>query len=280
MARDQQEPKPIILRPTVEGAEEHSLLALVPENVLLLQGVTQPRLESAYSAWVLPGKMTLGNDYEGVSYETYICTGPEKSPQDGWLAFGFGKPKTEQQKKTPFARHTRFDLHDWDTVLFGLGMIPDPHFLRSTVAAVNGQKTVISGPSSRVRPLFIEGGSYGTKFVIKEYLLPTAFKIPRHRSPVGTSVSYDTGDREGHFSRALHETITLDRQRSVTATVAGDSGGAGSGVIAGKEFPATEMTTWTRHVIYDDQKRVNGVWYRVKITAIPPPIPDTISAAA
>ena len=198
---------------------------------------------------------------------------------DGWLGLSYGKAKTEAQKKTPFKTTTSFDLDEWDTVLFGLGMIPDRNFLRSTIAAVNGQKTLISGPSYRVRPLFVQGGAYGTKFVVKEYLAPTPFKIPRHRTPVGTSVSYDTGDRQGTFERCLHDTISIGRQLSVSATVAGDSGGASAGVIAGTEFPATDMQTWERHVAFDkQQKHSSGLQYRTKIVKIPPPIPELISS--
>jgi hypothetical protein len=206
-------------------------------------------------------------DYQYTNFDT----------ADGASWWYFAKPKTDAERNTPFRKFWKFDSADWESILQALVFVRDTGFPQSTLAAVGGQRALISGPSNYIRTAFIPGGRIGTRFQVKEYTSPTPFKIPRHRTPVPNMVSYDIAGKHGQFPSCLHDTIQIPSLRTTVSSVVGDVAGSPSGVLTGQTFEATNMITWEREVVHDDQQFTNGVWHRIQIVKYPPPLPETIT---
>lgn len=252
------------------GCFELSMVVYVAEDVIKVDNL--PAANVLYSAWTLPGRQ---RHWEALGDYQYV--GPESGPS-GYLGFAFSKAKTDTERNTPWRTRTRFGDHGWDDILLGIPVERDRGFLRSTVAAVNGQRTLISGPSLYPRPVIIPGGARGTQFVIREYMSPTKYNIPAHETPVPGLVHYDIAGKEGTIV-ALHDDLTIQSQRTVESMAVmggGDLSGVSSGLITGQFFPATNLTTWAAHIIYDDQQFSAGVWQRTQIEALPPALPEPV----
>lgn len=210
----------------------------------------------------------------------YVFTDKKNSPVDGWFEFWFAKPKTAEEAAIPFRITPKFAMWDWDSIMIDLHKIEDDAFPRVTYGIVGGQKTLIAGPSFDIRPEHIEGGQKGTLFTIEEFISPTPFDIPRYRTPIAKTVAWAYGGRQGVFRSCLHVDLSIEESRSVTQALAGSTQLQNPGIIAGQEFPATNMTRWQRHVISCEQEFTNGVWHMRRIWANPPPLEEPETTAS
>lgn len=270
MGLDKQESAFVKLRPVVEGCNELSFVAFVPQQVMWTADPPNPG--DLYEAWVLPGKTQMRDEFMAYEY-----VGPEDGPE-GYLGFAFSKSKTEAEKATPFRSSTKFDDFTWHMVLKGIAVIADYGFPQSTYAVVDGQKTLVSAPRYYPREIFIPQTTCPTKFTVDEFISPTKFVIPQHPVPLPMPVNYQVLGEKREFPLCLHDDLTLRATRTGTAQiVAGGTGGARSGAVGGYDFPATNFKEWTAHYIHDDQQFTNGVWHRVRIRVTPPPMPKATS---
>lgn len=193
------------------------------------------------------------------------------------LWFYFVKPKTEEEKNTPFRITRSFGNHSWPPILKALVLIADSSFPRSTnVGGANGQQGIVTGPSYYVREIYIPEANEGSLFQLEEFFAPTPFKIPQHEVPQPSSVSYDVPGRSGTFPRCLHKKLIVPNARTGTEKVIGDTTGDAAGIVSGQVFPATNFTEWDAYVISDKETFDVG-YYRQKITVYPPDEPQTVA---
>lgn len=218
----------------------------------------------------LPKPRAMQQDLGGYVYTQY-------SSEGDYLWFYFGKWKTEEDKKKPFNVWTKFDDHTWDLILLGVAVVPIPGFPQSTYGVVNGVKTLISATRYYGREIYIPRTTTGTQFFVEEFLSPTPFDIPKHPSPIAMPVNYEVLGVRREFPLCLHDDLQLRPTNLGLSVVAGSTGSASSGAVGGYDFPATNFTRWKPYYVHDDQQRVNGLWHRMRIRALPPKMPEPVS---
>lgn len=210
-------------------------------------------------------------------YGSYVFTQMTQGPK-GYLLFWFGPPDpADGAAIEPFETITKFKPHSWPTILLGLNAIPDSSFPRFGYTIVNGQKTLVNGPNYYIRTTQVDGGEYGTLFAIERFQSPRKFDIVRYRQAITDTVQFDIPGKSGAIPSCLHDRLDLEDSSTATQTLAGTSRGLPGGVVAGHQFPATNVTTWQRYVVDCDQQQVNGMWLMERIWANPPPLPPAKS---
>lgn len=208
------------------------------------------------------------------NYGSYVYADSVEAPA-GWLGFLWVRHKTEKEKATPFRTIETFGNHRWPPELRSLRFFADPSFPR----AINGPGgSIITGPTYYVRQVYIPEQNEGTRFVIREFLSDTPFKIPLHPVPEPTSVSYDVPGASGSFPECLHPKIVIPAFRTATQSFTVTDGSSGAaGAIPGQAFPATNFETRAPYFVSDEQQFTNGLYYRKQVQAFPPPELDPIN---
>ncbi len=212
---------------------------------------------------------------EGFGDYVYLkAVGPNDAGQLGLI---FGKPKTDEEKYTPYQDPTPSSKpFGWDTVVKRVEPIVEFGTPRSGVKLINGEAGYFSAPEYYAQVDMIPGGEYVTRFLRYDFLAPTKFDIQTHDGPVPTAIMVMLPGREAIFiPKALHPTITIGRLiTSVTQGVGGTATGSMSS-IKGQAFPATGFETWGQWVVEHDQRELeSGLWHCWKVIAFPPPEPE------
>lgn len=228
---------------------------------------------SLFSDFPLIPDQDLASDSRFGQYRFSECA--DEGPAN--MRFFFGKNKTPEEANDPFrSTWKKFGNHRWMPILKGIAIIQDYSFPRSTNAINLIQQGIATAPSNYDRVIYVPDCNEGTRFRVDEFISPVAFKIPRHRTPVATSVQYSVNGLRGEFQECLHGDIEIPASRTGNAEFFGTSGSVGSGSIEGQSFPATNFKTWIPYVVYDEQELQSGIWYRQRIRVYPPLRPKVI----
>lgn len=271
MARDTQEPSLLtVFNTPIKGVK--SILVLVPGRTH--NPADDPDYGTTYAAALLSTREQVDK------YGDFIMTMPaEDGVPEGYLGWWFATPMEDAQKKQAYRTERRFDGKDWPDIVHGIRFPIDRKFPRSQYAAVNGVKTLVSGPSVHVRPIVTPGGTYGSWFTIEHFISTTPYPRFNYETAVPGTVPWDLPGRVGQVT-GLHEDIIIPAVPTVTSMVAGDVGNATASVLSGELVPATNQTTWRPQVVLDEAPFQNGFYRRTKITVHPPRLPETITRVA
>jgi len=188
----------------------------------------------------------------------------------GYISLSFAKPKTDEEKYTPYETGWTFGNFYWHPILDALVFIEDRNFPRFTSGGKYGQNAIISGPTYYVREGYRPSLNEGTRFYKKEYFANTPYIIPSFMVPHPSSVSYDMNGIRGQFPECLHPEINIPSTQTANAAfIVGDYAVA-SGALSGQFFPATNFEEREPYTFSADTKPQNGGFYMATITALPP----------
>lgn len=192
----------------------------------------------------------------------------------GFLTLHFNKPKTDSEMRAPFRETPGFTDEYWHTVLKALAFVRNPLPRSQSIITFDGQGTS-NQITYRVREVYIPGGNYGTRTVLKEFFGPRPFIIPPFEAPIPSSITYDMPGAGGGFPECIHEKLPIPTlQNGVITFISGTVTNVG-GAIKGQFYPATNITEWEARVKTDVQNYETG-YYRKQLWIYPPDEPDLV----
>lgn len=210
----------------------------------------------------------------GEGWDDYVYLEPTiypPQPDEGFLWFIFGKPRTEEERNTPFrTRPIRFGNHPWPGVLKGIRYERDSSFPLCTEGP-NGE--LIFSDRHYLRLSMISAASGGSTFVLEEFLSDRPFNLGRYPVPLGELVQGDYLDSSFSIDNVIHDNLEIEDMVTgsrVRVPENPDASGSGGGVLKGQYFPRTNFTDWRPHFIADEQEIVNGLHYRQRVMVHPP----------
>lgn len=206
------------------------------------------------------------------SFYDYIYTYAEPQQRDGMIGFNFAKPKTDEQKRTPFRSFLeRSGNHPWPDILTALAVTADYTFPRAGAIIKDGELGTVTGPSYRVSEANIPQMNEGTRFLVQEFCAPTVFTIPRYRVPGATSVSLALPDGTTYrHPECLHDDIEIEALNTASSTYLAGSESTVGGNILNQKFPASNFSRWRPYWFSDEQVLREGLWFRRRVRVIPP----------
>ncbi len=205
------------------------------------------------------------------SYEYISAT---QDGNDIWLHFG--KPKTPQEKNTPFRTSYSTRFYPWPPVLEMLKIVGTSAFPQVVNTGYNTVKAPRYFPRYRYRPT----PSVSSIIKIEQFLAPTPFdgQALIHQQPIPTEISGQYLGMSVSFPRCLHPKVILDENVPGAFVVEGQgtvdvptTGNANRQI-----FPATNFLDWSPFVLEDQCQPVGGLYLRERITIYPPFRPPPI----
>ena len=190
-------------------------------------------------------------------------------PRAGSITFYFAKPRTDEEKNTPY--RTFFDTHQfvWPAVLLDL------YFISSTFpeTTYNGTTTVTATRYFQ-RNRFIPSTPADSVIKIEQYLSDTPWTPNElvHPQPVTADIDGTFLGLNVNFQRCLHRKVIL-KELVPGAQIVFGSGMEGSdrgGTPQQQVFPATNFVDWRPFVFSDGAKLERGMYAREKVTIYPP----------
>jgi hypothetical protein len=251
------------LLPTADPNEDAVAVTCEVDNLRLAQ---MPVEESTTYAQFGAGDRSRADEFG-----SYIFTVKSK-PGAGLLTFHFAKPKTEEEKRTPFkSAIERMGNHRWPDILLALGVTVDYSFPRSATIISGDTQGIVTAPRYRIAEALIPEMNEGTRFLVQQFQAPTMFTIPRYRTPSATAIRLVLPDGASYsHNECLHEEIELDPLPTAQTTLLSESGAPAGGIMGGQRFPASNFTRWRPYWFSDEQVLRDGVWYRRRVRVIPP----------
>lgn len=208
-------------------------------------------------------------------FGSYIYTAASK-PGAGLLTFHFAKPKTDEEKRTPYKSFVeRMGNHRWPDILVALAVTTDYSFPRSATIIDGNVQGVKTAPRYRIAEALIPEMNEGTRFLVQEFQAPTVFTIPPYRLPCATSVRITLPDGTTYsHGECLHGDIDIPPLATGQTSLISGAGAAAGGVMGAQKFPASNFSSWRAYWFSDEQVLRDGVWYRRRVRVIPPRRPD------
>lgn len=188
----------------------------------------------------------------------------------GFITLSFAKPKTDQQKATPYASSYTFGNFYWHPILDALVFIEDRTFPRTTYGGKAGASAIITGPTYYVRQAYRPSINEGTRFFKREFFADTPFVIPSYMVPNPSSVNYDVPGVRGSFPECLHPEINIPNFQTANAAFVQGDYSVASGALQGQHFPETNFDDREPYIFSADTSFKNGGFYMADIRAIPP----------
>lgn len=220
-------------------------------------------------------QMNLGIVPTSEGFGDYVYTYAEGPNDKGELGLWFAKAKTDEEKNTAFQAVPRFEPQPWDSLVFGMRPVQDLSAVKSGVTIRGNASGYYTSPSWNLAVDRVQGGMRGTRVIRYEFTSPTPYNIPNHRAPVPKSIHVLMPDGESYTEpEALYEDLVIPAMATATESIVDGVGYGNAGVVPEQRFDATNVTTWRREVILDQQQRVNGVWHRTMDVKLPPPVPE------
>jgi hypothetical protein len=218
----------------------------------------------------LPGRDKGGALDRG--YGPYLLTGTTEAPA-GYLGFTFAKPKTADAagEITPFDTDVKHEPRQWPDWMRALYAIEDPDVPYEIVTA--GGSTYKNRIFDRVE--FYDGGFYESRVTIEKFQSPTKTPPEQLRSltPVPTRVHWNFMGA-GNSLSCLHPKVIIPSQ-SPNGRLVPNFGtpNARERYLVGDVFPATNLIGWGSYYARDEERFVDGVYYRERETVEPLYIP-------
>lgn len=246
-----------------DNPSERSLLVTIGEASLATAGGSLPPEGSLYGSSVW--KTLLGADYRK-SFADFVYTEQGDDTKNGGTVL-FAKNKTVAQAMVPYRTLTRKGNHYWHTILVKLTPVLVSGF--PLAVSVGSGSTNTNAARYVMREVYIPAATEGTIFKTEYFSSPRPFSIGKSRVPIASAVTYDLINRRGGFPECLHDKLVIP----AVSTITGQS-------LPAQIFPETNFTTWEPYILTDDQKLVNGVYLRERVTCFPPPFPEEVVRTA
>jgi hypothetical protein len=207
-------------------------------------------------------------------FANYIYCDSSKDKDDIW--FYYAKPKTPEQRQTPFRTSFATRQYPWPGVLYSLDIYQTSTF----------PQTVYNGSTTQTAPRYFAKYVYkptpnvSSVVKIEEYLSDKPFSQSEitHVQPIPTDINGDFLGKEINFPRCLHPKVVFDNNIPGAQKVFGQGtvDETGNWNPNKQIFPATNFLDWAPFVIEDDVDLVNGQYYRRKATIFPPVSPKRV----
>lgn len=195
----------------------------------------------------------------------YRYTGSSKNAADN-VTFYFAKPRTQEEKNTPF--RVRADTHQyvWPAVLL------DQYIIKSSFNITDGSQTTTRYFQ---RYKLVPSTPANSVVKIEQFLSDTPWTRNElnHQQPVTAEISGSYLGLPINFQRCLHRRLVLPELVPDAQIVlgAGMEGSGLSGTPREQVFPATNFTDWRPFVFSDDVRQdEHGMYFREKVTIYPP----------
>ncbi len=232
-----------------------------------------PAVGDLYKDWTL----AVPELYDEFGEWKYASFQSPSSPGD-LTAFFWVRPRTEQERATPFRTYTTAHPYPWPTILVDLQFVFDEQFpiFGNRINTYSGDLESVAAARVYERKRVILPTNQNSKMVIEEYLSdePYAASDMTHTQPIEGLVEWDFNGARGSI-QCLHDDIELpSRGKPYQVATSGSPSGGNAPPEPNRIFPATNFVTWTKFVFSDEQKENNGQWYRRKCTLYPPPLPQ------
>lgn len=209
------------------------------------------------------------------AFYSYVYLKCDK-PDADHMNFYFGKPKTAEQRNTPFQKFWDTRQYTWPAVLEDLYAVQTNKFPQTSSNGVTTFTASSIFPRYKYRPSV----PYNSLILVEQFL--STFPWPSsdliHEQPVPTDINGSYIGVNMEFPRCLHDKMVF--QEKVPAAViiygVGSVTPPPSRYPNGQIFPATNFTDWAEFFIEDRQQSVNGLWLRERVKIFPPPIPEPV----
>ncbi len=270
MSVEQQDPNRLAWETLIEGTNEKVVHALVPGRDTMQGADTDALIQLG-----TPLGSTRFANFQSCdpSWKSYILTTVAPRTQEGGLytKFTFAKDYSGSAATTPVLTVYDKRPHGWPPVLSHLylkGTIDKPNY--DCVNGVPGTTMVINIPTDipDTDVIWSRDAYDGVTKIKRETFISSA----PHNLNTPTEGLYP---RSVHFGRhvlsvsippCLHNTVRVPQ---LTVSIPASS----LFVIFGPQaFPATNDTDWVDHPVSDTQSQLNGLWIRIKETAIVPDV--------
>ena len=230
-----------------------------------------PTLEQRYRSCPLPGVLPRMDEFSLYQYVHMEREGP-------YLWFYYGKPKTDEEKNTPFRAYFSTRVYNWDAVLEDLYAVKSTTFPQSVNINTTVETTARIFARYRYRPEI----EYNSKILIEQFLSPTPWKGSQleHDQPVPTNIQGSYIGIDMTFVKCLHPLCEFNELIPSPQIVqgVGTQNVVGGRNIGKQTFPATNFTDHAPFYLSDEQMPVQGtgMWLRERVKIYPPPTPEYI----
>lgn len=201
-------------------------------------------------------------------FANYIYCSSSKKDDDVW--FYYAKPKTAEERITPFRTVFSTRQYPWPPVLYNIDIWQTTAFPQTVY---NGSTTV-SAPRYFPKYRFKPTPPVSSLIKIEQYLseVPYSQSELTHPQPIPTEINGNFLGLSINFPRCLHPKVVFD------TNVPGATKIVGQGTVDVNStwnpnqqvFPATNFLDWAPFVIEDQVQPVNGQFLREKVTIFPP----------
>lgn len=230
---------------------------------------------------LLPGGALLA-EYTPYKQFTWAATKPRveefgnyryvfsEKPAGDFTRFYFAKPRTEEEKNTPFKTIKSTRQYVWPAVLLEL------YFVRSTFSLSNYNGTTTqNAPRYLPRYRFVPTTSHDSIIVIEQFLSDTPWpeSVLRHPQPLPTDIDGNYLGVSVNFPRCLHRRVVLPELVPGATVVlgAGMEGSDRNGTPREQVFPETNFSNWVEFYIEDVVQPQRGMYLRERVKIKPPP---------
>lgn len=196
---------------------------------------------------------------------------------EGVVTFYFARVKTPTERGTPFRVMSQNKPHGWPTVLLGVAILRDSTFPHS--AAVNDGTNQGIANAARLYPRYryVPGQTVNTRLIQRLYLSEVPFAIAHRPSPLAEAVHLEFLGLKDEFEACLHRRLTIAGQPTAASVYYASGVVGAAGHVTGQTFPATNMPTWQRYTVSDEQEFVSGQYLRTEWIAQPPAMPKPLT---
>lgn len=253
-----------------ENPSEVTLCVFIDRTNIRLRDI--PSVGDLFKNWTIkiPELVTEFGEWK------YAAIQSKASPGD-LSSFLWVRPRTTEERATPFRSFTTSHPYPWPTILVDLQFVFDEQFpiFGNRINTTSGDLESVAAARVYERKRVILPTNQNSKMLIEEFLSDEPFTPAEmtHTQPIEGLVEWDFNGARGSI-QCLHDDIELpSRGKPYQVATSGSPSGGSAPPEPNRLFPATNYTTWTKFVFSDEQKENNGQWYRRKCTLYPPPLP-------
>ncbi len=188
-------------------------------------------------------------------------------------AFYWVRPRTDDERATPFRSFYTTQTYSWPAVLEDLHFVYDDAYPLMTQRALDsGNKATVFSPQVYARRAIRPPLNENSALLVEEFLSDTPFSEDdmMHDSPQESVVEWDFNGASGSITCLHGEVIVPSRGKNGQEVYSSTTATVSAAYEPDRIFPATNFRTWGAFVFSDEQKFVDGQWYRRRCTLIPP----------
>lgn len=190
-------------------------------------------------------------------------------------SFYWVRPRTDEEKAIPFRSFYTTQTYSWPAVLEDLHFVFDEAFPLMTQRAISsGNKATVFVPQVYARRAIRPPLNENSRMLVEEFLSNTPFSEDdmTHESPQESVVEWDFNGASGSITCLHGEVIVPSRGKNGQEVYSSTTSTVAAAYEPERIFPPTNFRTWSSFVFSDEQKFVDGQWYRRRCTLIPPPL--------